>query len=66
MTVLQNSNVNSKGDDVSPPSNTHGPAPVIPFPVARPNRRESLFARQIWSVERRPGFAFPSLYGFSR
>ena len=65
MTLLHTPPSTIKGDDVSPPSNTHGPAPVIPFPVARPNRRESLFARQIWSVERRPGFAFPSLYGFS-
>ncbi len=65
MKVLQNFNVNSKGDDVSPPSNTHGPAPVIPFPVARPNRRESLFALQIWNVERKPTFTRSRIYGFA-
>lgn len=65
MTVLHTPPSTIKGDDVSPPSNTHGPAPVIPFPVARPNRRESLFARQIWSVERKPRFSRSPIYGYA-
>ncbi len=66
MTLLHTTPSTIKSDDVSPPSNIHGPAPVIPFPVARPNRRESLFALQIWNVERKPAFTRSRIYGFAR
>ena len=35
MTLLHTPHSTIKGDDVSPPAKPHGPAPAIPFPVAR-------------------------------
>jgi len=49
----------------APLSTPDSPATTLPLPVAHTKKRKSAFASQIWSVERRPGFAFPSLYGFS-
>ena len=61
MTVLHNLNVKSKGNGAAPLSSRH------PWParLPHPKKRKSLFAHQIWSVERKPRFACSAIYGFS-
>ncbi len=66
MTILQNPRVKIKGNGAAPPSRRHGPATVVPLPIAQPKNRKSLFAHQIWSAERKPSFARSSIYGYAR
>ena len=54
-----------KNNGTAPPSKRRDLAAVVPFPTAQPKKHESLFALQIWSVERKPSFARSSIYGFS-
>ena len=41
----------------------HAPVPGAPLPISPYTKRPLLFSREIWAVEKRPGFAFSSLYG---
>ena len=65
MTVLQNRKDNSKSNGTALISTPDTPATIAPLPAARPKKRKSLFAHQIWSVEHKPRFARSSIYGFS-
>ncbi len=57
---------NSKSNGAAPPSKHRDLAAVVPFHTAQPKKHESLFARQIWNVERKPSFARSSIYGYAR
>ena len=63
MTLLQSLPGKIKANGAVPLSAPDSPATITLPPVARPPRRKSLFATQIWSVESRPSFASSSLYG---
>ena len=65
MTLLHTPPSTIKGNGAAPLSTPHNPATIAPLPTAHPKKRESLFACQIWSVERQPRFARSSIYGFS-
>ncbi len=65
MKVLQSLNGERKGDGAAQLSTSDTPATIAPLPTACPKRRKSLFAHQIWSVERKPRFSRSSIYGFS-
>ncbi len=65
MKVLQSLNGERKGDAAAQLSTSDTPATIAPLPTTCPKKRESLFAHQIWSVERKPRFSRSSIYGFS-
>ena len=66
MSGLRNSTAKRKNNGAAPVSTPDTPAPGTPLPITHPKKRNSFFARQIWSVERRLGFAFSSLYGHGK
>ena len=65
MKVLQSLTSKIKGNGAARLPTPHNPAAIAPLPMPHPKKRESLFALQIWSVERQPHFARSSIYGFS-
>ena len=52
-----------KGNGVAQLPTPDTTATIAPLFMPRPKKRESLFAREIWRVENRPGFAVSSIYG---
>ncbi len=66
MTLLQSLHGEIKNNGGAPLSTPDTPATIAPLPTARPKRRKSLFAHQIWSAERKPSFARSSIYGYAR
>ena len=68
MSVIRPDSVSRKPEPprAAPPSRRHDTATIAPLPTARPKRRKSLFAHQIWSAERKPSFARSSIYGYAR
>ena len=65
MRILRVFSKEIKNNGAAQLSTPYTPAAIAPLPTAHPKKRESLFARQIWSVERQPRFARSSIYGFS-
>ncbi len=65
MSGLQNSTAKRKNNGTGPVPTPDTPATIAPLPAAHPKRRESLFVRQIWSVERKPTFTRSRIYGFA-
>ena len=63
MTLLQSLPDKIKGNGAVPLSTPDSPATIASPPIARPLKRKSFFAGEIWTVESKPGFAFSSLYG---
>ncbi len=65
MNVIKNLPGKIKGNGTAPVSTPDTPATTALLPAARPKRRESLFAGQIWNVERKPTFTHSRIYGFA-
>ena len=65
MKVLKVFSEEIKGNGIAQLPTPDTPAAIAPLPTARPKRRESLFACQIWNVERKPTFTRSRIYEFA-
>ena len=65
MSGLRNSTAKRKNNGTAPVPTPDTPATIAQLPTAHPKRRESIFALQIWNVERKPAFTRSRIYGFA-
>ncbi len=65
MSGLQNTTEQFKDNGAGPVPTPDTPATIAQLPTAHPKRRESIFALQIWNVERKPAFTRSRIYGFA-
>ena len=66
MNVIKTCSSKIKNYGTAPVSTPDTPATTTPFPMLPHTKRALFFARDIWHVENRPGFARSSICGFAR